>query len=993
MLTSDDFPAFFQEVHGDAPFPWQHRLLERIAGTGTWPSVLDLPTGSGKTAALDIALFHLALEAGSPMRRAPVRVAFVVDRRLVVDDAHQRAQRLEQALLDPPGDATARVAARLRQLAGDGPPLKVTRLRGGLPRETDWARTPAQPTLLCSTVDQVGSRLLFRGYGVSDSMKPIHAGLFGSDCLILLDEAHLAQPFRETLDWVRHYQGSRWREASETPWGCALLTATPGEQAADAFSLSAEDHSHPILSARMDAAKPARLIEVKSADGTAGKSDDDSSVQTTQADDRTPAMISELRNALRHFGTAHQQDRSPAIGIVVNRVARARAVFEAVSTTWSEEIRSGTIAAPMLLIGPARAVDRDGLVADLAPIRTRRSQPLARPLIIVATQCIEAGVDIDLDGLITEAAPLDALRQRFGRLNRGGRPIQPFAAILGFSADTRSRANDAVYGSAIAATWTHLQQAAKGPDSKRGVKMVGFGINEFSMTLDPAVLSPRAGAPVLLPAHLDLLSQTAPIPAADPDVSLYLHGRDRQADSISVIWRADIDPDHQSGDAVRRLLSLVPPRAAEAIELPLWVVRRWLRGDRRALRDLADTAGAMADDEDDGHARRSRRVFRWKGDTEASDWVNAGEVKPGDAIVVPAAVGGVDAFGWNPDSTAPATDVAAEAAASFRGNRFAVRIAPGLIQPEDLPSLAAVAAETEASGWKNVCAALRAVPMAEGIRADLARLEEARGGRVAVLRDLHGRDEDGRPRGIVFVAERGLAGRSRDADPSACSEDDGRGSMPGFAQPLVGHCQAVADMACGFAQAAGLPVDMIADVTLAALLHDTGKADARFQAWLHYDDPLGPDLSQPDDILAKSGRPIPRGIRTELPERWRHEALSVRLAEAAPRLQDAHDPALVLWLIGTHHGHGRPLFPHQDPADARPRALPELPDLDVPAKLPPGHGPQSLGWNWHGLDWATLYARLKARYGTWELARLEAIVRLADHRASEAAARTAEEAE
>jgi CRISPR-associated endonuclease/helicase Cas3 len=50
--------------------------------------VLDLPTGSGKTAAIDIAIFHLALEAGrGEERHPPVRIAFVVDRRLVVDDA------------------------------------------------------------------------------------------------------------------------------------------------------------------------------------------------------------------------------------------------------------------------------------------------------------------------------------------------------------------------------------------------------------------------------------------------------------------------------------------------------------------------------------------------------------------------------------------------------------------------------------------------------------------------------------------------------------------------------------------------------------------------------------------------------------------------------------------------------------------------------------------------------------------------------------------
>jgi CRISPR-associated endonuclease/helicase Cas3 len=170
---------------------------------------------------------------------------------------------------------------------------------------------------------------------------------------------------------------------------------------------------------------------------------------------------------------------------------------------------------------------------------------------------------------------------------------------------------------------------------------------------------------------------------------------------------------------------------------------------------------------------------------------------------------------------------------------------------------------------------------------------------------------------------------------------------------------------------------------LAGFLHDLGKADQRFQNWLHYGDPLGTDPDEPGEVLAKSGRPLPRVARTAsgLPENWRHEAFSVRLALHVSRFSHAKDPELVLWLVGVHHGYGRPLFPHSDPEDAHIRHLPVVPGL--PKQLLPGVGPQSLAFDWNGLDWTNLFVRLKARYGIWELAHMEAILRLADHRASE----------
>jgi len=346
-LDPDDFSAFFRAVHGVDPFPWQARLLKRVAEEGVWPDVLDLPTGSGKTAALDIGVFHLALEAPQGQeRRAPVRIAFVVDRRLIVDDAFERARKLKHALFNSSDPTVTRVAAALRHLSGeDQPPLLIRSLRGGAPREDDWARTPAQPTVLCSTVDQVGSRLLFRGYGVSDRMKPIHAGLLGSDCLILLDEAHLSEPFRQTLASLEQL-----RRGDDTPWAVALMTATPGQQANRPFGLHDDDRDHPVLSRRLKAPKPARLIDISGKQGVRAE------VQ------RVEATAEEAKAALD--GLKKSGVLNPAVGVVVNRVARAREVFNILKT----ELKDAEV---ILLIGPARSVDREERAkAQLGGIRT-----------------------------------------------------------------------------------------------------------------------------------------------------------------------------------------------------------------------------------------------------------------------------------------------------------------------------------------------------------------------------------------------------------------------------------------------------------------------------------------------------------------------------------------------------------------------------------------------------------------------------------------------
>ena len=151
-----DVPSFFDfylAFNGRPPFPWQERLARHVARAGEWPQEIGVPTGLGKTACLEIAVWWLQAQADLEpgQRTAPTRIWWVVNRRLPVDSTWEHARRLQSALDDPPGagstgrgaETLSRVAERLRRLSAvpARPPLDVIRLRGGVD-----ARSPQDPS-------------------------------------------------------------------------------------------------------------------------------------------------------------------------------------------------------------------------------------------------------------------------------------------------------------------------------------------------------------------------------------------------------------------------------------------------------------------------------------------------------------------------------------------------------------------------------------------------------------------------------------------------------------------------------------------------------------------------------------------------------------------------------------------------------------------------------------------------------------------------------
>jgi CRISPR-associated endonuclease/helicase Cas3 len=636
------------------------------------------------------------------------------------------------------------------------------------------------------------------------------------------------------------------------------------------------------------------------------------------------------------------------------------------------------------------------------------------PLVVVATQTVEAGVDIDFDGLVTEAAPLDALRQRFGRLNRAGRDIAVEAVVLAHKDDIGSKVDDPVYGDRIAKTWTKLLQLGA---EANGVVDFGIGALWNRITREEAgtLAAPTLNAPVLMPAYADLWSHTSPIPNADPEVAIFLHGPDRSPASVQIVWRADIDEHNDLRAAIEHkswcarlidLLKLVPPRSAEAVEVPLWAARAWLEQTGAKQADFSDAVEHSR--EATGERGIGRLAFRWAGeDSERTQVVYARALRNGDLLVVPAAYSGCDEWGWNPTSVEPVVDVAEKAAWPYRARRFAVRVTPALIaqgfrkpivegQPANVtpdPGARNLVAILAAHGDERATRLLDAVlslDLPEELRTNLQALGRARRGRLERV-FAYDRGADEPPRGVVFAAAGGIAEPGADLDRRAegalaavpATESDDLSVSSDKAVSLIEHCNDVRAWAESFTIRAGLSRSRSDDVALAAFLHDPGKADPRFQTFLAGGDPYGPDATEP---LAKSGQAhLPRGAwaHAGLPDDWRHEALSVRLATLHPNFASAHDRALVLWLIGSHHGYGRPLFPHADPLDFAKRRL-ELPaELGGVLALEGAPGPQSLAFDFEGRDWTQLFELLKEKYGIWGLARLEAFVRLADHRASE----------
>ena len=1037
MIAFGEFFAAVERArsgHERRPYPWQQALAERLAA-GEPPRAIAVPTGCGKTVTIDALVWALSAQAERPPNERTVgaRTVWAIDRRIVVDEVHERAALIATCLRRALGDTDSplhEMARRLHGLTGGaGDPLVVSRWRGGIARETR-SHHPFQAEVITSTVAQIGSRLLFRGYGVGERSLALEAGLAAVDTTICLDEAHLAEPFRQTVEAIR---AIRALEPIGLPGLRAItLTATPiaGIAAEDVHAISEADRV--ALGPRLAGEKLATLVEPQS--------------------DRPADQVAALVDAV----AAHLDDGAPTVACVANSVRTAIDVAAATAQRCPDVARA-------LLIGPQRPADRARLLAAHRAQLFERADA-DRPLVVIATQTFEVGLDADVAALVTQSASAAALIQRLGRLNRSGLDRARATIVR----DTQSPLYTVHGDEALAWLWLRALQPAPG---------VPIDVSVAALMRDETRPPPSrtVDAPDLTPAVLELLVQTAPRPApmADPDTDVFLRGaEEQQPDDVGVCWRCDLraDDDTPDGRAYRAaLLRLVPPDHEEVVTLSIARAHALLQALRAPPPRLAALAKASLDgpDLEGGDSGpilvderpaerdapgsltrfvvlRGRDYFEVALDGASADGdgeMGLREIRPGDLLVLPAQCGGYADGALAPASRARVGDLAAdlrrEPGSAAAGDR-----SPRLRLSEDVLAEAFLAAsvdgvERDASLRRRVHGQARALLKtvqrldSRGSPSSHDGVQEAVAPAAAERRDSQQRALQAlcvpfgpagarlRDGGTLELRRVSRAiddylgdldeGDVDDIVPAADEYDDALvfadeigPQRPAFVllaraqvtgeeiraegqtpPTLDAHAQAVASQAQNHVHCARLPVRMGAAVVLAARAHDHGKGDPRFQAFFHGGAPVLGAKPIAKSVFGTADFQASRRARAaaRLPDGLRHEIASVAALKSALAtgavldMPPDVDIELALHLVAVHHGLGRPIPRVPSRIEARPFAV-SAAGITATAR-----GDAQEGWD--DGDWLRRFLDVVERYGPWGSAYLEALLMLADRAVSE----------
>ncbi len=518
MLT---FECFFSTAFGKdlSPFAYQQALAERA-----WPDVLIAPTGLGKTAAVVLGWAWQHITAESP---PPRRLVYCLPMRTLVEQTERNVREWLREL----GKANADWKSRLPD-----PEAGVHVLMGGVD-EPRWFETPERAAILIGTQDMLISRALMRGYAMSRFRWPVDFALLHNDAQWVFDEVQLMgsglatstqlEGFRRTLGtevssrslWVSATLHPDWLRTVDfqhhpTVWG------VPRDFPADSQSTQI----HKLI----DAPKPIQRSSV--APMSAKKADLDAYAK---------AMAEETRSL-------HQENNTTLV--VLNTVARAQAVHKALQKM---DVPPDCLA---LIHSRFRPKDRTRQMDKLPPPRGNKN------LIVVATQAIEAGIDLSAAVMLTELAPPSSLTQRFGRVNRYGE--------LNDSGGGKVRWIDLIgddLGDSLAAPY-EIDELEIGRERIAALK------DARPSNLAPPASDDCAYRGVIRSRDIaDLYDTDSDLTGFDVDIAPYV--RDAEDTDIRVFWR-DFDvsagPENQTA-----------PMRDELCAVPIGRAREWLGNVRK----------------------------------------------------------------------------------------------------------------------------------------------------------------------------------------------------------------------------------------------------------------------------------------------------------------------------------------------------------------------------------------------------------------------------
>ena len=548
-------------------YSWQDRLLSEWFARGRTPDAVDIPTGLGKTTVM--ALWLAALASGAPL---PRRLVYVVDRRAVVDQATEEAARLAE-ILDSGGSSEPLVAAIRQGLAlPSGQRLPVSTLRGQYIDNRQWLEHPGLPAIVVATVDMVGSRLLFSGYGISRRMRPVHAGLLGVDTLVVLDEAHLVPPFESLVRQIRSLRRATYGDMAFPPMHVLSLSAT-GRAVGEVFRLGEGDLADPRVRARLDAVKRLDVErEVQSKD--------------------LPAVL-----AARAWETGQ-----PSSAVVV--YCNSRKVAMQVAELLRSRVRSthgkqaDTVA---LLVGERRFRERENLSDSPAFQRFVAGSLRANgelPAFLVATSAGEVGVDLDADHMVCDLVPWERMVQRLGRVNR--RPASPHVARITVIPAEAAIAKDEAEHEISATRLKPLLapfELAEWPADTAGSKDASTGAL-YCLKQHARLEGTFADATTAEPFHPQLtvpLAQALAMTslrdhAGRPEIQPWLRGWEDEVPQSRVLWRRLLPVRSDLADRadLEAFLEEAAPHLSEMLEAPTSKIAALIRRRAAALIDAGE---------------------------------------------------------------------------------------------------------------------------------------------------------------------------------------------------------------------------------------------------------------------------------------------------------------------------------------------------------------------------------------------------------------------